>query len=317
MFRSLVTRLMPRRLCLSLMVLISSFCSVGAQEAERPTVRFSNNKAISLNVYFAPKGEERSLVGELKPGQTLSQRTTVGHRFLITDQKEKLKVPFVVRGESENLEFGPTHSTFRIRGWKIHLNDDLWAERSELTRKMLELLDVQLDRVVKVVPEKPLKHLKTVPVWLSPPYDDERPTAAYHPSAAWLKKNGRLVEMAKSVEITNVDRFEFENKRMPYLMLHELAHAYHDQVLGFRNPKIRAVFEKAKSSGGYDNVDRFTGRKMVKDKAYAMSNPREYFAESTEAFFGKNDFFPFDRTELKKHDPEMFVLLKELWVTNE
>ena len=44
-----------------------------------------------------------------------------------------------------------------------------------------------------------------------------------------------------------------------------------------------------------------------------MTNPMEYFAETTEAYFGRNDFFPFTRDELKKHDPEMFELLGKLW----
>ena len=37
-----------------------------------------------------------------------------------------------------------------------------------------------------------------------------------------------------------------------------------------------------------------------------MTNPQEYFAECTEAFFARNDFYPYARDELKKHDPEMF-----------
>ena len=77
--------------------------------------------------------------------------------------------------------------------------------------------------------------------------------------------------------------------------------------------KIRLAFETAAASGDYDEVDRFTGRKIVKDKAYAMSNHKEYFAESTEAFFGKNDFFPFNREELQQHDPGMVTVLKEVW----
>ena len=44
-----------------------------------------------------------------------------------------------------------------------------------------------------------------------------------------------------------------------------------------------------------------------------MSNHKEYFAETTEAFFSRNDFFPFTRDELKKHDPDMFALLETLW----
>ena len=46
-----------------------------------------------------------------------------------------------------------------------------------------------------------------------------------------------------------------------------------------------------------------------------MTNPQEYFAENTEAFFSRNDFFPFTRAELKKHDPETFALLQRLWRT--
>jgi dipeptidyl-peptidase-4 len=39
----------------------------------------------------------------------------------------------------------------------------------------------------------------------------------------------------------------------------------------------------------------------------------EYFAETTEAYFTRNDFFPFTRAELERHDPEMFTLLGTLW----
>jgi hypothetical protein len=44
-----------------------------------------------------------------------------------------------------------------------------------------------------------------------------------------------------------------------------------------------------------------------------MTNEKEYFAECTEAFFGANDFFPYNTEELKKHDPEMFEVLKQVW----
>jgi hypothetical protein len=44
-----------------------------------------------------------------------------------------------------------------------------------------------------------------------------------------------------------------------------------------------------------------------------MTNDREYFAECTEAFFGRNDWYPFDREQLAQHDPEMLKLLRKLW----
>jgi len=46
-----------------------------------------------------------------------------------------------------------------------------------------------------------------------------------------------------------------------------------------------------------------------------VTNPQEYFAETTEAYFSRNDFFPFTRAELEKHDPGMFKLLGQIWAT--
>jgi Mlc titration factor MtfA (ptsG expression regulator) len=95
-----------------------------------------------------------------------------------------------------------------------------------------------------------------------------------------------------------------------------LAHAYHDQVLSFKHPEIKAAYESAKASGTYNEVERFDGNKIVKDKAYAMTTPQEYFAELTEAYFGKNDFYPFNHNELKEHDPEGYALIKRVWGAN-
>jgi len=103
---------------------------------------------------------------------------------------------------------------------------------------------------------------------------------------------------------------------MPNFALHELAHAYHDQFLqdGFSNSKIKMAHDKARKAGSYDQVEqRFGDGRSAQTKAYAMSNPAEYFAESTEAYFSTNDFFPFTREQLVKHDPTIAELLGTLW----
>ena len=46
-------------------------------------------------------------------------------------------------------------------------------------------------------------------------------------------------------------------------------------------------------------------------RAYALNGPNEYFAELTEAYFGKNDFYPFNRDDLKHHDPDGFRLVDQ------
>jgi hypothetical protein len=180
----------------------------------------------------------------------------------------------------------------------------------------LPLLTAQLQEIVRVVPAKAVAELQKVPLWINPEYPKVHPRAEFHPDADWLRDNGRDPVMAKGVEFTNVRIFEAETRRMPNFALHELAHAYHNRTvrMSFGNLEIKAAYEKAKASGKYDRVERkdSEGRSHM-DRAYAMTNPQEYFAECTEAYFSRNDFFPFTRDELKQHDPEMFELLERLW----
>ncbi len=207
--------------------------------------------------------------------------------------------------------------TNSIEGWRVLVNERLLKEEQAATEKALELLHVQLQEIIRVVPAPAVEKLREVPLWFSPAYPGVKPGAEYHPGAGWLRDNGRDPAMAKGVEITDVRDFEAEMKRMPNFILHELAHGYHDRVLprGFDNPEIKAAYQRAKAGGSYDKVERWfgNGRPNKKEKAYAMTNPMEYFAESTEAFFSRNDFFPFTREELKQHDPEMEKLLARLW----
>lgn len=206
------------------------------------------------------------------------------------------------------------YRTRMVEGWTVHVSVQLSEKQPVKTRKSLELLAKQLETILEIIPENALKHIQVVPIWLSPEYPGVRPTAEYHPSRAWLQKEGRPIEMAECVELTNIAIFEKECRRMPMMILHELAHAYHHQVLGFENAEIQSAYQRALASGSYDRVKRNTGRT---ERAYGMNNHKEYFAESTEAYFGTNDFFPFNRGQLHAHDPKMERLLGRLWKADE
>jgi hypothetical protein len=210
----------------------------------------------------------------------------------------------------------PAFQTRMLRGWTVHVSRELLTGDAAATARALELLQTQLEEIIRVVPAAAVRELQAVPLWISPEYADTPPRAEYHPDARWLRRHGRDPAMARGVEFTNVRIFEASTRRMPNFTLHELAHAFHHRVIagGFANEEIKAAYEKAKASGRYDRVERqdSEGRKLM-DRAYAMTDPQEYFAESTEAFFSRNDFFPYNGDELKQHDPEMFALLTRLW----
>jgi putative heme-binding domain-containing protein len=215
----------------------------------------------------------------------------------------------------------PVYETRTVRGWTVHVNRVLLADEVRATAKVLEALDKQLEDVTKVVPKEAVAKLQKVPLYFNPEYPGVRPTAEYHPGADWLRTNGRDPDMAKAVEFTNARTYAAEVNRMPWFVLHELAHAYHDRELpkGFANAEVAAAFARAKESGKYDKVERHygNGQPNALEKAYAMTTAMEYFAEATEAYFGRNDFFPFTREELKKHDPDVFDLLGKLWQVRE
>ncbi|MEQ1826427.1 MAG: zinc-dependent peptidase [Pirellula sp.] len=208
------------------------------------------------------------------------------------------------------------HLTQDIEGWTLHINKDLLKTDKETTERALELLTVQLQEIVRVVPSAAVAELRRVPLWFSSEYPGVQPRAEFHPAVGWLRENKRNPAMAKAIEFTNVRIFERETKRMPNFALHELAHAYHDRVLadGFANKEIKALYENAKTNGLYDRVEqRFGDGRSETVRAYAMTNAMEYFAECSEAYFTTNDFFPFTKEQLAKHDPEMFALLTALW----
>ena len=209
------------------------------------------------------------------------------------------------------------YETNSVAGWTVLIDKRLLLENKAAMERVLELLRPQLQEIVRVVPGPAVAKLREVTLWFSPEYPGFKPTAEFHPSAGWLRKNNRNEAMARAIEFTNVRTFEAETKRMPNFTLHELAHAYHHRVLadGFDNTDIKAAYNRAKASGSYEKVERWfgNGRPNTHERAYAMTNPMEYFAECTEAFFSRNDFFPFDRAELKQHDPAMEQLLIKLW----
>lgn len=201
--------------------------------------------------------------------------------------------------------------TLNVEGWTLHVRNSLEQAEPEATATAITLLTEQLKLVKAAVPESVIPSLQEVPLYFSQKVPDEPYRAAYHPSRKWLAEHDRDPAMAKAVEFTNIPIFAKEIQRMPVMALHELAHAYHSRVLGFSNADINAAYDAAVAAKSYESVSlRATGKKR---RAYAITNPREYFAETSEAYFGTNDFYPYERSDLRQHDPGMYELLERLW----
>jgi len=200
----------------------------------------------------------------------------------------------------------------KIEGWSIDVDPQLLEKDNEaVATKAFGALANHLQRVTYILPEKKVEELQKLRIWLE--LDNPKlSNMQYHPDRGWLLANGHDPRLVKHVHIPKAKELYDPHMwaKHPYVVLHELAHSYHDQVLSFDNKKIIASYDSAKEKKLYIDVLLYTGQKV---KHYGLTNHKEYFAESTEAYLGVNDFYPFVRAELKEYDPEMFGIMEEVW----
>jgi len=212
----------------------------------------------------------------------------------------------------EDRPLGIAHEVRSLEGWTVHVDTRLLAgEHADLGTRALRTLSNHLYEIARILPDDRAAHLRRVAIWMDLEHALER--LQYHPDAGWLSDHGYDTRMAKAVHIPRVRPY-LEVVRpgsQPFAVLHELAHAYHDQVLGWDYPPIRRVFEKAVASKRYESVLRCRGRVS---RHYALENHKEFFAEMTEAFLGTNDYWPFVQREVLEADPETYRLLESIWL---
>jgi hypothetical protein len=221
--------------------------------------------------------------------------------------------PPAAPGQAQKAKFDPTdrYEVRQVEGWRLLVNKDFTRERADLCAETLKVAGQQLFNIVRHVPAPAVAKLRQIPIWVEF-CEPHHPCMAYHPDAGWLREHDMNPDKAGAVEIANAQHFLRWTLDQPWMVLHELAHGYHHRFLpgGFENPELTAAYRHAKEAKLYDAVLCCGGQVR---RAYALTDPQEYFAESSEAFFGTNDFFPFVRAELQRHDPQMFQLLERLW----
>src|SRR5579862_2906079 len=137
--------------------------------------------------------------------------------------------------------FGP-YTDFKIEGWTVKVES---AETKDTAWKSVEQqVRDQLYRISRIVPDSPLAKLRTIVIWVQGD-DTATQCAAFHPDGKWLEEHGSDPAMAHGVEIANAKNFVSWTYEQPWMLMHELAHAYHFLFLpnGFENKEIKSVFE--------------------------------------------------------------------------
>lgn len=199
-----------------------------------------------------------------------------------------------------------------MHGWTVQADARLVSgEHKKLGSRALSMLANHLERITILMPEKQLAELRALPIFVEYSHP-ELASMQYHPGVDWLTERGYDPRLAKKVHIPQAAELVSRNQMLkhPAVILHELAHAYHDQVLGFEEPSIIQAYDEAMKKGIYEKSLLFNGETV---RHYATTNFKEYFAEATEAYLYHNDFHPFVRAELRAHDPAAFAVMERVW----
>ncbi len=203
------------------------------------------------------------------------------------------------------------YSARRLAGFAVFVHDDVLAHPTEATAVIARIDSSLADLRTRFGTRTAA--IERVILWVEwTPFQPERRrgVAEYHPSREWLIQNGYDPAKAQGVEINDTRGFlAAADSIQPFVLVHEFAHAYENLALTGESG-IEAVYQAAVAGGQYDSVLHANGSRM---RHYALTNGREYFAETTEAFLAVNDFYPFIREQLRDHDPMGYALMERVW----
>ncbi len=200
--------------------------------------------------------------------------------------------------------------------WTIYYEKSMLQGNPKLTKRSLQKLTNKLQDVKAALPSYSLDKLKQIKIFLM--WGEASPQGG-------LKSGMRFVRKGESKSRKHYDtRWEYgiviySAENLMYLdslwskkaLMHEFAHAWHILNWPEKHPQITKPWNNAKSQQLYKKVKDYKGR--TKDKAYALTNQLEYFAELSAIYFVGGDYFPFNRSGLKDYDPNGFYMIEELW----
>lgn len=213
------------------------------------------------------------------------------------------------------------YATFEYEGFTFKLKESV--VKTEDAQKAISHMKSDLKKIVTMgVREDILKIMRGKPIWLEENNTQNKSAAWYHTYAAYPTTYGDLAAKGKCVEITNYKYYvSWSDQNQPFMVFHELCHLYHDQGLGGdNNSTIKNAYNNAKNKGIYNeiwyrsNTSYTTEDKWTKtNQAYCMNTMWEYFSELSEAYWGENDYYPFNYMQLKEFDSMGFAAMETIW----
>jgi len=208
----------------------------------------------------------------------------------------------------------PGFTTKKVEGFTLIVHPETERHEGEFKKPPSEVLELELKLLSQILNPRALAAVKRLPFWVE--WDESvdlgngrrgGTVIAYYLSADQFsaRRLGEHPLRSKTITICNLKTLTALHQpgvdKGQCILLHEVAHAVHDQLIGFNNPEIISAYQQAMN------------RKLYEPGLYAASSYREFFAEMTCAYLDRLDYFPRNRADLKKHDPQTYKMIEKFW----
>jgi len=235
------------------------------------------------------------------------QKTIVQLSPTATNKNQLWQIQKIENKPTNHVAVKDSFITQLVQGFRIMMPASI-AEQPN-TKTAIGIIADRLTIIQTLIKPTVYTQLQKIPIWLEYKQHDNG-AVWYHSSKGWLTQNGYPASLEKSIEVKNISNFIAWQKDQPFMLLHELAHAYYDMSPVAMQQEAIKAYKAAVAGKKYESVPYINGGKL---KHYALNNEFEYFAECTEAYFGKNDYYPFNRSDLEKFDPQGYAMIKWFW----
>lgn len=218
-------------------------------------------------------------------------------------------------------EATPGYYLRTAHGFQLCVSREAHERSDRLNGQPIGCLESEPQTIVERLPAAHVKRLRKFPIWVE--WDHVVPgnrdvLAVYHGRAGEaLLLTGVDPRKAGCVTVMTLENVYLLKSRDRYqgtVLLHELAHAVHDQVFGFDNPYITNAYKQAVTKGLYKGVEHAGGGRH---DGYAVTNEAEYFAELSCGYLDRLNYHPFDAAGLREYDSVGYEIMTKAWGTEE
>ena len=208
------------------------------------------------------------------------------------------------------------YQTIKRGRWSFEVEKQLIDEAPAVATAAVKRLELNLNKVFTLIPKPTHEKMRELKYFVL--YGSKSRGGGYNDGLQYCGKNGpkehpNLDEpWERCILIHCAENYsKLSDLWALKAVLHELGHAHHKENWPEKQPDILDAWKNAVDQGLYLNVRDEKGKAFP--KAYALTNQLEYFAELTAMYFGRCNYAPVNRIELKKYDPIGYAMIQKMW----